>query len=419
MGEGARRTKIIATVGPASRDQDVLTRMVRAGMDLARINASHADPEIIAEEVRAVRAAAERAGKLVGIVLDLMGPKLRLGEVEEGVYLEEGKDFILTDAGEEGDADSAPVSWPPLLEVLRPGDHVLVDDGSIVLRVLGKEEEGVRCRVEKGGRLGSRKGLNLPGRALDLPPLTEKDLADIELGVRLGVDWLALSFVRAPGNIVELKRAIEELGGDIPVIAKVEKREAVESLDSVVEVSDAVMVARGDLGVEMPLEEVPIIQRRVVQAARRAGKPVIVATQMLQSMMENPIPTRAEVSDVAEAVWQGADAVMLSGETAVGSFPVETVSTMERIIRRTEPYLPYLEWLSAGRELARGGTVEAVCLAACELASQLEATAIVTPTESGFTARQMSRFRPRQQILAFTPRKEVARRLTLHWGVYP
>jgi pyruvate kinase len=419
MGAGARRTKIIATVGPASRDPDTLLRMVKAGMDLARINASHADPGTIAEEVRAVRAAAARVGKTVGVILDLMGPKLRLGEVEEGTYLQEGRDFILTDTREEGDAYSAPVSWPPLLEVLHPGDRVLVDDGSIVLRVLDREEGGVRCRVEKGGCLGSRKGINLPGRVLDLPPLTEKDLADVELGVQLGVDWLALSFVRTAENLQELKKAIAERGGDIPIIAKIEKREAVERLDSIVEAADAVMVARGDLGVEMPLEEVPILQRRVVQAAMRAGKPVIVATQMLQSMMDSPVPTRAEVSDVAEAVWEGADAVMLSGETAVGSFPVEAVSTMERIILRTEPHLPYEEWLAAGRRWAGSGTVEAVCLAACELALQLGAGAIVTPTDSGFTARQMSRFRPRQLILALTPRREVASRLTLHWGVHP
>ncbi len=414
-----RRTKIIATLGPASRDPEIMLRMVRSGMDLARINASHADPKTIEEEVKSVRAAARRAGRMVGVILDLMGPKIRLGEVEENTFVEEGRDFILTDFPKEGDAASAPVSWPPLLDVLKPGDRVLVDDGSIVLKVMGREEEGVRCRVEKGGRLSSRKGINLPGRELDLPPLTEKDMADLELGMRLGVDWLALSFVRRAENLLELKEMLRAKGEDIPVIAKIEKREAVEHLDSIVEVADAVMVARGDLGVEMPLEEVPIIQRRVVSVAARAGKPVIVATQMLQSMMESPTPTRAEVSDVAEAVWEGADAVMLSGETAVGAFPVEAVSTMERIINRTEPHLPYGVWLSIRRKWACSGKVEAICLAACELASQLDAEAIITPTDSGFTARQMSRFRPRQIILALTPRKEVARRLTLYWGVHP
>lgn len=415
------KTKIVATLGPACRDIQVLRAMIEAGMDLARINASHADPDTIRVEVEEVRRASREAGREVGIILDLMGPKLRVGEIEGGsLVLEEGDILRLTDAGGSGGPGRVAVNLAGIGGLLRPGDDVLLDDGALKLVVEEVLPGEVRCRVVSGGLLRSRKGINLPGVALDLPSLTDKDLRDLRLGLELEVDWVALSFVRSARDVEELRRVLREWGSDLPVVAKIEKREAVEDLEAVVEAADALMVARGDLGVEMPLEEIPLLQKRIIEAAARHGKPVITATQMLQSMMEKPTPTRAEVTDVANAVFDGTDAVMLSGETAVGNHPLEAVETMRRIVRRAEDQLPYAAWLEERRRwLHPGKTVEAVCMAACELALQVGARAIVAPTESGFTARQMSRFRPRQPVLAPTPSLRVVRRLQLYWGVHP
>jgi len=394
--------------------------MIVAGMDVARINASHASHEVMREEVLALREASRRAGKEMSIILDLMGPKIRVGEISGGeAYLVDGQDFKLSMEELEGDEHAVSVNYPGLAEALHRDDAVLLDDGAIRMRVLDAGEREVLCRVENGGWLRSRKGINLPGVQLDLPSLTVKDLGDLELGLELGVDWVALSFTRSPGDIVRLRQELGNRGSDIPIVAKIEKREAVEDLEAVVGEADGVMVARGDLGVEMPLEEIPLIQRRIIEVAASQGKPVITATQMLLNMIEHPSPTRAEVSDVANAVFDAADAVMLSGETAVGDYPVEAVDTMQRIINRAETALSYDLLLEERRRWIGGGVVEAVCYAACELARDMRATAIVAPTESGFTARQMSRFRPRQPILAPTPNDQAARRLTLFWGVYP
>lgn len=415
-----RKTKIVATLGPACRDVGTLERMIAAGMDVARINASHATPEAMREEIQALREAARLAGREVSIILDLMGPKIRIGNIAGGeVRLEEGQEFTLSREEFEGDASRASVNYADLPAVLNAGDMVLIDDGAMRLEVLKVGSGEVRCRVITGGLLLSRKGINLPGVRLDLPPLTDKDLSDLELGLESGVDWVALSFVRSPGDIARLRGELRQRGSDLPIVAKIEKQEAVEALDAVVEEADAVMIARGDLGVEMALEDIPLIQKRIIEAAASLGKPVITATQMLQSMISSPTPTRAEVSDVANAVFDATDAVMLSGETAVGEFPVEAVDTMRRVVLKAETTLPYDHWLDERRLLISSGMVEAVCFAACGLARQTGATAIVAPTESGFTARQMSRFRPRQPILAPTPRVASARRLTLFWGVYP
>lgn len=416
----ARKTKIVATLGPACRDEGVLEAMLEAGMDVARVNASHASAETIREEVETLRRTTGRLGREVGIILDLMGPKVRVGEMEGGgAELVAGSEFALVAQPLIGDSSRASVSNADVPAALRPGDTVLLDDGAIRLRVLEAGEGEARCVVEDGGILRSHKGVNLPGIRLDTPSLTQKDIADLELGVELGVDWMALSFVQSSRDVARLRTAIAGKGSDIPIIAKIEKSGAVAEIEAVVEEADAVMVARGDLGVEMPLEEIPIIQKKIIEVASRRGKPVITATQMLQSMIENPSPTRAEVNDVANAVFDGTDAVMLSGETAVGSWPVETVDTMRRIISRAETVLPHDAWLEERRRWIDTGTVEAVCFAACELARQTEAAAIVAPTESGFTACQMSRFRPRQPILALTPEVKVERRLYLFWGVLP
>ncbi len=414
------KTKIVATVGPACRDADILRRMIEAGMDAARLNASHADHPLLREEVRAVREASRAAGKEVAVILDLQGPKMRIGDFAEGsVRLREGATFRLLSRPVPGDAQGVSIDHAGLYEWVRPGDTVLLDDGAIALQVEERDEREITCRVLKGGILSSRKGLNLPGVRIPLPSLTDKDLADLRLGLELEVDWVALSFVRSAEDVDALRRALREMGGDLPVVAKIEKREAVERLEEIVESADAVMVARGDLGVEMPLEDIPLLQKRIIQAAARLGKPSITATQMLQSMIGSTVPTRAEVSDVANAVFDGTDAVMLSGETAVGRHPLLAVETMMRVVGKAEEELPYAAWLQERRGWIGSGTVEAVCMAACELALQVGAAVIVAPTESGFTARQMSRFRPRQPILAPTPDIRVARRLALYWGVQP
>jgi len=414
------KTKIVATIGPACRDADTLRRMMEAGMDVARINASHTSRQAMGEEILALREASRLAGREVCVLLDLMGPKLRIGEIEGGeVYLREGQEYVLAEGGVPGDSSRAAVDYPGLGESLRPGDVVLLDDGALRLEVLRAGGGEVQCRVEDGGWLRSRKGINLPGVPLRLPPLTAKDISDLESGLELGIDWVALSFVRSPDDVRRLREELARLGSELPVMAKIEKREAVESLDAVVGEADGVMIARGDLGVELDLEEIPLVQRRIIEAAASQGKPVITATQMLQSMITSPSPTRAEVSDVANAVFESTDAVMLSGETAVGDFPVKAVDTMQRVILKAETALPYDRWLEERRRWISSGMVEAVCFAACELARQISATAIVAPTDSGFTARQMSRFRPRQPILAPTPELRVVRRLALFWGVYP
>jgi pyruvate kinase len=415
-----RKTKIVATLGPACRDVGILQRMIAAGMDVARINASHASPEAMGEEIKALREASRLAGMEVSIILDLMGPKIRTRDIAGGeVLLEDGQEITLSREEFEGDASRVSVSYSGLPAALRPGDTVLIDDGALRLRVLAVEGGEVRCRVESGGLLRSRKGINVPGTKLDIPPLTDKDLSDLDLGLELGVDWVALSFVRSPRDIALLRWELRRRGSDLPIVAKIEKQEAVEALEAVVEEADGVMIARGDLGVEMALEDIPLIQKRIIETAASQGKPVITATQMLQSMITSPSPTRAEVSDVANAVFDATDAVMLSGETAVGEFPVEAVDTMRRVVLKAETALPFEHWLDERKRWISSGMVEAVCFSACELARQTGAKAIVAPTESGFTARQMSRFRPFQPILAPTPRMATVRRLTLFWGVYP
>ncbi len=415
-----RKTKIVGTLGPASRDLKTLRQMIRAGMDVARINASHASPQSMRQEVQALRQASEKEGKVVAIILDLMGPKLRVGDMKGGgATLKTGQQFILTAKSVMGDSSRAGVNNSRLSSLLCPGNTVLLDDGAIRMKVISVSKTEVKCEVENGGVLGSRKGINVPGIKLGLHAMTAKDLHDMELGIKLGVDWMALSFIQAPEDVVRLRKALKQRKSDIPIIAKIEKQGAVADIEAVVREADAVMVARGDLGVEMPLEEIPLLQKKIIEESAKQGKPVITATQMLQSMIDNPSPTRAEVTDVANAVFDGTDAVMLSGETAIGKYPVETVETMVRIASHAETALPFAAWLEARRKWISNGVVEAVCFAACELARQVEASAIVAPTESGFTARQMSRFRPEQPIIAPTPQPSILRRLTLFWGVSP
>ena len=415
-----RKTKVVATLGPACRDVKTLREMIKAGMDVARINASHANPENIRKEVEALRKASRKEGKEVAVVLDLMGPKLRVGAMKDGgATLKAGQEFTLTAEPVTGDGSRASVNNPELPSLLHRGNTVLLNDGALRLKVIRASKTEVKCKVETGGVLGSRKGINVPGIRLKINALTDKDLHDIELGIEFDVDWIALSFIQSPDDVVQVRKALGKGKTGIPIIAKIEKQGAIAEIEAVVREADAVMVARGDLGVEMPLEDIPLLQKKIIEESAKQGKPVITATQMLQSMMENPSPTRAEVTDVANAIFDGTDAVMLSGETAIGKYPVETIETMVRIATHAETALPYIRWLEERRKWISNGIVEAICFAACELARQTEARAIVAPTDSGFTARQMSRFRPEQAILAPTPHPSIVRRLALFWGVHP
>ncbi len=415
-----KRTKIVATLGPATSAQPAIERLIRAGVDAVRINASHSDAAHIQSLVTTARRAAARQDKPLGIILDLQGPKVRVLEMQGGAAtLKHGQEFRLTSRKKPGDAAGVGLNHPSVIRDLSTGDAVLLDDGAIRLKVLKVGSAQAVTRVEVGGVLRSHKGLNLPGIKVTLPSLTDKDREGARLAARLGIDWLALSFVRSPRDIKALNHWLDGLGSDIPIIAKIEKREALGKIDAILAAADALMVARGDLGIEMPMEDVPIIQKDLIQRALAAGKPVITATQMLESMISSPTPTRAEATDVANAILDQTDAVMLSGETAVGSYPHEAVHVMRRIITRTEGIIKYAHRLEEKSHTVRASTTEAIGFTACRLASLLQAAAIVAPTETGFTARQISRFRPEAPIVAASPNPHIPNRLSIVWGVLP
>ena len=411
-----RRTKIVCTIGPASASADVLDRLVAAGMDVARLNFSHGDHAWHAEVIQRIRAGQARWGKPVAILQDLQGPKVRLDRFEEGgVELKTGAIFTLTSRPVLGTAAGATISEPALLAELKAGDQVWLADGLVQLTVEAVEGGDARCRVTGGGPVGDHQGVVLPRVTRPVSCLTPKDREDLKFGLEHGVDYVALSFVRSAADIQEVRRALHEHGAELPVIAKIERAEAVTNLAGILPLVDGVMVARGDLGMEVPLEEVPLIQKEVVRQARLAKVPVIVATQMLESMVEHVRPTRAEVSDVATAIFERADAIMLSAETATGKHPVETVEVMARIAERVEQALtrPAVE----RRREEVSGFPQAIAEAACHAASDLGAKAIVAFTQSGSTARLISQERPEAPIIALTPSAEVQRRLALCWGV--
>lgn len=416
------RTKIVCTVGPASRDSEVLKQLLSAGMDVARLNFSHGDPAFHAENIRRIRATAAALGKPVAILGDLQGPKLRVGIMQEGgVPLTVGDALILTTEHITGGPGRVPVQYEGLPDVVEPGDRILIDDGLLELVVTAVEGCEIMTRVITEGILNSNKGLNLPRAALSIPAITEKDRENLAFAIEQGVDWIALSFVRTAEEVWNLKTYIRELsafGHQTPVIAKIEKPEAIDNIDEIIAASDGIMVARGDLGIEISPEAVPMLQKLIIAKCNQAGKPVITATQMLDSMIRNPRPTRAEASDVANAILDGSDAIMLSGETASGKYPVEAVETMARIAHEVE-----LSSLNNPRyqHAARPGRTfaEAVAHASVETALDLSAAAIVTPTVSGSTARIVSRFRPPCPIIAVTPSPFAQRELVLFWGVYP
>ena len=424
-----RRTKIVATVGPSSAAEEILRELVTAGVNVFRLNFSHGSHESHGELYARIRKVAEEEDRHVAILADLCGPKIRVGRFEDGaITLAQGERVRISVTATRGRPGLIPSEYTALVSDAEPGDRILLDDGNLELRVVSVEETELSCEVIQGGLLKDRKGMNLPGVAVSAPALTEKDKADAHFAAGLGVDYMALSFVRASADIEALRAHLAEVSAEIPIIAKIEKPEALEVISAILDEADGVMVARGDLGVEMPAEEVPLIQKELIRLAIHANKPVIVATQMLDSMIENPRPTRAEVTDVAAAAWAGADAVMLSGETASGAFPVRAVETMDRVLRKVEGY----EWkrgqfdgLVSHRAFTRAETPvvdrldEAISRATSQLSRELMVRTIATPVISGKTARMVSAERPAAPVLALTSRVEACRRLALFWGVLP
>ena len=411
-----RRAKIVATLGPATSSYESILGLVRAGMDVARLNLSHGEYSAHESVYSHVRRASDETGRGVGILVDLQGPKIRLARFASGpVLLEAGDEFIVTTEDVPGDKHMVGTTYKGLPADVKPGDSVLVDDGRIALEVTKVDGPRVHTVVLEGGRVSDNKGFNLPGAAMSVPALSEKDRDDLRWALRVGADMIALSFVRNAADIADVHAIMDEEGVRLPVLAKVEKPQAVENLLEIVNAFDGIMVARGDLGVELPLEQVPIVQKRAIQRCREAGKPVIVATQMLDSMITANRPTRAEASDVANAVLDGADALMLSGETSVGEHPSTVVSTMARIIEHVEgEALHKLPPLDIGSD---GSTARALTRAAVAIASDIDASYLIAFTETGLSARLMSRWRDATKLLAFTPNARVRSQLALAWGV--
>lgn len=415
-----RKAKIVCTIGPASNSVEMLKKLIHAGMNVARLNFSHGTHEEHAQVIANIRQASAETGKPVAILLDTKGPEIRTGLLEtESVELVEGNLFRLTTEDVAGTAERVSVTYKGLPRDVRPGDTILIDDGLIGLVVEKIEETEIICRIKNGGILKSRKGVNIPGVKIQLPGITEKDAQDIVFGIRQGVDFIAASFVRKAADVLEIRKILEDHNAHIDIIAKIENQEGVENVEEILSVSDGLMVARGDLGVEIPAEEVPLVQKKLIRKCNELGKPVITATQMLDSMQRNPRPTRAEASDVANAIMDGTDAIMLSGETASGKYPVESVETMNRIALRTEQELNYREIFLMNADKRQVTITDAISQAVANAALDLGAAAIVTATESGHTARMVSKYRPKAPIVAVTPHDHVVRRLALINGVYP
>jgi pyruvate kinase len=411
------QTKTVCTIGPASHSEEILRELIRKGMDVARLNFSHGTKEEHARIFHLIRKISGQLGKPVAVLQDLAGPKVRVGDIPPpGVHLQNGARFILTTSSVAGSEKKVSVSYNNLTKVVQTGDPILLADGTIELEVDAISGDEILCRVITGDILTAHKGLNLPTRSLDIPALTDKDKHDMQFGLDLGVDLIALSFVRNKLDIIEAKRIVETHQSPVPVIAKIEKHEAVNNIDDILEAADGIMVARGDLGVDIPLENVPIVQKDIIKKSNHKGKPVITATQMLRSMTESPRPTRAEATDVANAVLDGTDAVMLSEETAVGTYPVKSVEFMQRIIQSAESR--YSHHLFLDRKPQKDVSLS-VAYASCHMADQLNAEAIVARTQTGQTAGFISRYRPRQNIIALSPNPETVRRLCLYWGITP
>lgn len=427
-----RKTKIICTIGPASKEENILRGLITGGMDIARINTSHCDSEEVMEIVEKIRRISQEFKRNTAIILDLQGPKIRVSDLKNKIRLERKQKVIFTvannyDSSHSGINNIIKVTYDKFIEDIKKGSRIFIDDGLIECKVLDINipKKSAVCEVITGGLLNSNKGINIPGVPISADSVTKKDLEFLNLGLKLEVDFIAQSFVRNSYDIEKIKRVISGMKSHAMVIAKIEKNEAVDNFDSILNSADAVMVARGDLGIEMDPEEIPNIQKRIIKKANMLGKPVITATQMLDSMMRNPRPTRAEVSDVANAIIDGSDSVMLSGETAVGKYPLESLKMMVKIINKTEASLDYDTILRNNTimrkklKIDRNTITEAISFASCEIANMLNAKAIISSTESGHTARQVSKNRPRSMIIGVSPNQRVVRQLMLSWGVVP
>ncbi|MEW6377498.1 MAG: pyruvate kinase [Thermodesulfobacteriota bacterium] len=420
MAEGKeKKTKIVCTIGPASESSQTLEALIQGGMNVARLNFSHGTHEEHLKKIKTLREIADRLKKTITILQDLSGPKIRVGKVKEGgVELRQGEEFSLTNRNILGDEKEASVTYPALPKEVKPRDTLLLSDGTIELQVLETNGQDIRCRVVIGGVLTSHKGINFPTGTILAEPFTEKDREDLLFGIQHGVDLISLSYVRNASDIGGVKRFLKEKSIPLPVIAKIERRDALENIDEILFASDGIMVARGDLGVETPIEKIPNVQKMLIQKANALGKPVITATQMLRSMVDQTRPTRAEVTDVVNAIYDGTDAVMLSEETASGRFPVEAVQMMAKIAQAAEEQFPFEQFLR--REMEETTELpQAISHAASFLAGRVGAVTVIVPTESGSTARWVSRLRPRQPILALSRHLSTVRSLNLCWGVYP
>ena len=411
-----RRTKIVATLGPASSDPSMIARLFQAGADVFRINMSHTTHERMRELVASIRAVEAEHGRPIGILVDLQGPKLRVGSFATSpVTLMPGEIFVLDTNPAPGDATRVSLPHPEIFAAIEPGHTLLLDDGKLRLTVVEADKNRIVTRVEVGGRLSDRKGVSLPDTTIPTSALAAKDRSDLEAALEAGIDWVALSFVQRPEDIAEAKKITR---GRAAVMAKIEKPQAVSRLGDIMDITDALMVARGDLGVEMPLQKVPGVQKQMTRTARRAGKPVVVATQMLESMISSPVPTRAEVSDVATAIFEGADAVMLSAESAAGQYPAEAVATMNRIAEEVESDPLYATIIDAQRAEPEATGADAIAAAAWQIAETLELSAIICWTSSGSTGLRVARERPKSPIVAISPKLSTGRRLSLVWGVH-
>ena len=419
-----RKTKIICTIGPSSMDNSVLEALISNGMDIARINTSHTSESDAENIIKNIRKISKKLGVNTAIMLDLQGPKIRVGKLAKDILIKEGQELILSAGSKKilpADLTRVEIDYINFLDDIKTGCKVFIDDGLLELEIIkiDKTEGIAHARVLRGGVLKSRKGINLPGISVSAPSVTAKDIEYLKFGIDLGVDFIAQSFVRKADDILAIKRIIKSAKSNIMVIAKIEKYEAVKGFEKILACSDGIMIARGDLGIEIPEEDVPNIQKDIIFKSNTAGKPVITATQMLDSMIRNPRPTRAEVSDVANAIHDGSDALMLSGETAVGSFPIESLNMMIKIINKTESVLDYNEILKRKFLLKKNTITESISFAACEIANVIKAKAIITATQSGSTARQISKNRPENIIVGASPFEWVVRQLMISWGVMP
>lgn len=416
-----RKTKIVCTLGPATNDVEIMKQLIQNGMDAARINFSHGTYETHAETIAKLKQAREELNAPIPLILDTKGPEIRVKTFKEDkVRLEENATFTLTTREVEGDVNIVSVTYADLPKDVHRGSRILIDDGLIELKVEDITETDVVCKVVNGGIVKSRKGVNLPGVEVNLPSLMEKDIEDLKFGVENGFDIVAASFIRSAEDVLKIRRVLEENGGgQMHIISKIENQQGVENIDKILEASDGIMVARGDLGVEIPPEEVPLVQKILIAKANRIGKPVITATQMLESMVHSPRPTRAEANDVANAIFDGSDAIMLSGETAAGAYPLEAVATMARIALKAESAVDYAAKLANTTEPARVNITNAISMAACATAAELKTAAITTVTKSGFTARMISRYRPACPLIASTSDETVWRQMNLIWGCKP